>query len=181
MSTRFNTTYLGAQGVKRALPLTLLALVLSCGAARSAQQQQSQLRITGPDGETLVLSAHDLKNMPRTSVKVVNPHSKKTEVYGGVALAELLRRVGMPQGENLRGPAMAWYVVAEASDGYRVVFSAAELNSSIGNSGVIVADSLNGAPIGADEGPLKIVAPHDKRAARWVRMLHSLSIMKAPK
>jgi hypothetical protein len=75
---------------------------------------------------------------------------------------------------------MAWYIVAEGSDGYRVVFSAAELNSSFESSYVIVADSLNNAPLGADEGPFKIVAPHDRRPARWVRMLNAWSVRKAP-
>jgi hypothetical protein len=166
---------------RKTLLLAFLALILPYGAARSAQQAASQLKVTGPDGKTLVVSAHDLKTMPRTTVRVVNSHSKKTEVYEGVALAELLRRVGMPQGENLRGPAMAWYVVAEGSDGYRAVFAAAEINSSIQDSGVIVADSLSGAPLGAREGPFKMVAPHDKRPARWIRMLDSISVGKAAK
>jgi hypothetical protein len=37
----------------------------------------------------------------------------------------------VPQGEALRGPAMTTYVLAEAADGYRVVFSLAELDSGI--------------------------------------------------
>jgi hypothetical protein len=44
---------------------------------------------------------------------------------------------------------------------------------------VIVADTLNGAPLGPNQGPFKIVAPHDKRPARSVRMLKSLTVMKA--
>ncbi len=173
MSTRFYT-------YKRALLLAVVTLTVVYSAARSAQQKQPRLRITGPEGKTLVLSADELKTMPRTTVKVLNPHNKNMEIYDGVALAELLRLVGMPQGENLRGRAMTWYVVAEGSDGYRVVFSAAELNSSIADSGVIVADRLNGAPLGVDEGPFKIVAPHDKRPARWVRTLKALWVGKAP-
>jgi hypothetical protein len=48
---------------------------------------------------------------------------KSRSAYEGVLLEELLRRAGAPQGEKLRGPAMATYVVAEADDGYRVVHS----------------------------------------------------------
>jgi DMSO/TMAO reductase YedYZ molybdopterin-dependent catalytic subunit len=139
------------------------------------------LRITGRVATPLELSLADLKNMTRTTLTVVNLHSKKTEVYQGVPLEELFRRAGVPQGEKLRGPLMATYVLAEASDGYRVVFSLAELDSGFRDSGVIVADTLDGAPLGSGEGPLKLVAPHDKRPARWIRMLRSITILQAAK
>jgi hypothetical protein len=49
----------------------------------------------------------DLKKMPRRSISLVNPHDKKKESYEGVLLEELLHRAGVPQGEQLRGRAMA--------------------------------------------------------------------------
>jgi hypothetical protein len=104
MSTRFNTT-------RTTLLLAGFALMLPCGAAQCAQQTQAQVKITGADGQMLVLSAHELKTIPRATVRVANSHNKKTEVYEGVAPAELLRRAGILQGESLRGQAMAWYVV----------------------------------------------------------------------
>jgi hypothetical protein len=83
----------------------------------------------------------------------------------------------VPNGEHLRGAAMATYVVAEASDNYRVVFSLAELDSVILENDIIVADTLDGAPLPEKEGPFKIVAPHEKRPARWIRMLKSISVV----
>ena len=76
------------------------------------------------------VSIAELKKMPRKTLKVLNPHEKKTEVYEGVLLQVLLRRAGVPQGDGLRGATMAIYVLAEAADGYRVVFSLAELDSN---------------------------------------------------
>jgi len=38
--------------------------------------------------------------------------------------------------------------VAEGADGYRVVFSLAELDSGIADSEVLVADTMDGAPLG---------------------------------
>jgi hypothetical protein len=64
-----------------------------------------------------------------------------------VLLEEILNRAGVPQGEQLRGRAMATYVIAEAEDGYRVVFSLAELDSGTLESEVIVADTMDGAPL----------------------------------
>jgi hypothetical protein len=96
-----------------------------------------------------------------------------------VALEEILRKAGVPQGEALRGPAMATYILAEAADGYRVVFSLAELDAGIADSEVIVADTIDGAPLGDKLGPFRLVAPHEKRPARWVRMLRSITVVHA--
>jgi DMSO/TMAO reductase YedYZ molybdopterin-dependent catalytic subunit len=140
----------------------------------------AELRISGAVSTPLVLTLADLKKMPRKKLTVVNPHDKKTEAYEGVLLEEVLRKAGVPQGEGLRGPSMATYVLAEAADGYRVVFSLAELDSGIVDSEVIVADTMDGAPLGEKQGPFQIVAPHEKRPARWVRMLKSITVVRAP-
>jgi DMSO/TMAO reductase YedYZ molybdopterin-dependent catalytic subunit len=81
----------------------------------------------------------------------------------------------------MRGPAMATYLLAEASDGYRVVFSLAELDADFTDAQVLVADTLDGAPLGANVGPLRLVVPQDKRPARWVRMLKSLTVVQLGK
>ena len=137
----------------------------------------AELRISGAVSTLLVLTVADLKKMPRKSVSVVNPHDKKKETYEGVLLEEILRSAGVPQDEQLRGRAMATYVIAEAEDGYRVVFSLAELDSGILESEVMVADTMDGAPLVAQQGPFRLVAPHEKRPARWVRMLKSITVV----
>lgn len=168
----------------RAALLVLLwaGIVLSFASLTTAQtsppsKAPAQLKITGAVATPLTLSISDLKALPRTTLHVTNPHEKKDEVYEGVLLEELLHRVGVPHGEQLRGPLMASYVVAEAADGYRVAFSLAELDSGILESGVLVADTMDGAPIPPKFGPLRLVAPHDKRPARWVRMLQSITVV----
>lgn len=119
--------------------------------------------------------------MPRKTLKVMNPHEKKEESYEGVLLTELLKRAGVPLGAQLRGAAMASYVQADAADGYRVIFSLAELDEDFQDSGVIVADTMNGAPLDDKSGPFRLVAPRDKRPARWIRMLQSLTVVRIPK
>jgi hypothetical protein len=110
----------------------------------------------------------------------MNPHDKKKETYEGVFLEDLLRKAGVLQGEQLRGSSMTTYVIAEAEDGYRVVFSLAELDSEILESEIIVADTMDGIPLSSHQGPFRLVAPHEKRPARWVRMLKSITVMRAP-
>lgn len=151
------------------------------GTAQTTQPSQApaQLKIAGAVATPLTLSIADLKAMPRTTLHVTNPHEKKVEVYEGVLLEELLHRAGVPHGEQLRGPLMASYVIAEAEDGYRVAFSLAELDSGVLDSGVLVADLMDGAPIPPKLGPLRLIAPHDKRPARWVRMLKSITVVSS--
>jgi DMSO/TMAO reductase YedYZ molybdopterin-dependent catalytic subunit len=140
----------------------------------------AQLKVGGAVATPLSLTAADLKSMPRKHIRVMNPHTNKTEAYEGVLLEEILRKAGAPHGEQLRGPLMATYVVAEAGDGYRVIFSLAELDPDFLDSEILVADTMDGAAIGADQGPLRLIAPHDKRPARWVRMLKSITVVHAP-
>jgi len=65
---------------------------------------------------------------------------KKSEVYEGVLLEELLQKAAAPHGEQLRGKLMATYVTAESEDGHRVVLALAELDSGFLDSEVLVAE-----------------------------------------
>ena len=137
------------------------------------------LKIGGDVSTPLALTVDDLKKMPRKTLSVLNPHEKKTEVYEGVLVEDLLKKAGLPQGEKLRGTALATYLIFEAEDGYRVVFSIAELDSGIIDAEVIVADTMDGAALPPKIGPLRLVAPKEKRPARWVRMLKSITVVPA--
>jgi len=168
------------RAAKSFLPFVLVALFLCIAASNGLAQPPApaaELRIAGAVATPLTLTADDLKKMPRVSLSVVNPHNQKKETYEGVRVEDLLRKAGVPLGEQMRGPAMATYVVAEAEDGYRVVFSLAELDAGIVDSEIIVADAMDGAPLGEKIGPFRIVAPHEKRPARWIRMLKSLTVV----
>ena len=140
----------------------------------------SELKVGGAVTTPLTVTLEDLKKMPRKTLRIENPHAKKMEVYEGVPLEALLQKAGVPQGVQLRGAAMATYVLVEAADNYRVVFSLAELDSGFLDSEVLLADMMDGAPLAAGEGPFKLVAPHEKRPARWVKMVRSLTVVRAP-
>ena len=156
---------------------TFLYVFSSClSAIAQTSPTVAQLKIEGAVSTPLTLTVADLKKMPRTTLHVENPHDKNSEAYEGVLLEELLRRAGAPHGEQIRGPVMTTYIVAEATDGYRVLFALAELDGDFMNSEVLVADTLDGAPIDAKRGPFRLIAPHDKRPARWVRMLKSITV-----
>jgi hypothetical protein len=74
-------------------------------------------------------------------------------------------------GETLRGKALACYVLAEAQDGYQVVFSLAELDPAIIDNEILLADTANGKALSGEQGRFRLVAAKDKRGPRSVRML----------
>jgi DMSO/TMAO reductase YedYZ molybdopterin-dependent catalytic subunit len=146
--------------------------------AAASKPDDVRLEVNGDIDKPMSLSLADLRGLPRQTLTVMNEHEKKEETYQGVPLAEILKRAGVPQGSALRGPALAIYVRAQGADGYAAVFALAELDSSVQDSGVLVADTLDGQPIPDKLGPLRLVAPHDKRPARWVRMLRTVTVGK---
>jgi len=118
--------------------------------------------------------------MPRTTVSVKEPDGTEL-TYEGVAVHEILKRAGTPLGKDLRGKALASYVVAKARDGYQVLFALAELDPELSAARVIVSDQRDGHPLTANQGPLRIVCATDKKPARSVRMLEALEIVRLQK
>jgi DMSO/TMAO reductase YedYZ molybdopterin-dependent catalytic subunit len=158
------------------IPLILVATTATAG-QQPAAVQQATLAVKPVSGQTLTLGAQDFTKLPRVKV-TAKDHEGKNHEYAGVKLRDILTQAGVATGNDLRGKEMTDYVVAEASDGYRVVFSLAELDPDLGNTLVIVAQSVDGQPLGAKEGPLRLVVPGDKRQARWVRMVTGISVMR---
>ena len=90
----------------------------------------------------------------------------------------------LPHGDrtfSLQFDFVAHELVASASDGYQVVFSLAELDPGFTSNDIIVADTLDGKALFAYQGPLRIIAPKDSRAARSVRMLQRLDVVRLKK
>ena len=72
------------------------------------------------------------------------------------------------------------YVEVTGRDGYKAVFALAELDPAFQDNQVLVAISSDGKPLDEKLGPVRIVAPQDKRPARSVRMVTSIAIRRAP-
>jgi DMSO/TMAO reductase YedYZ molybdopterin-dependent catalytic subunit len=162
--------------------LAISSISLAQEPARTkASTGPTEIKIGGAVATPFTLSLENMKKMPRKTVRVENAHAKKTEVYEGVPLDALLQKAGVAQGEQLRGKGMTGYVLVEAADDYHVLFSMAELDSSFQDSEVLLADTMDGAPLTPDQGPLKLVAPHDKRPARWVKMVAGITIGRVEK
>lgn len=157
-----------------------LAFVACASVTITAQQPEPALTVAGDVGTPLALTATDLEVMTRTKVEVKDEDGR-TVTYEGVLVGEILKRAGATLGGDLRGNAMTTYVLASASDGYQVMFSLAELDPAFSNSRIIVADSIDGKPLFAYQGPFRIVSPGDTRPARSIRMLQRLDVVRLKK
>lgn len=72
----------------------------------------THLRIAGLQGQAIELNPEELRALPHTEVSVFNAHSKTNEKYSGVLLSDLLAKVGVPHGEEVRGKFFLLGVVA---------------------------------------------------------------------
>jgi hypothetical protein len=90
-----------------------------------------------------------------------------------------LRLAGVPFGEGLRGKNLALYLIVEAADGYQAIFALPELDPAFTDRIILLADHKDGNSLSISEGPLRIVAPDEKRHARWVRQVIALTIRRA--
>jgi hypothetical protein len=171
----------------RTLPSYILAAcVLAVSLAIAAQEPDHhpgpampsvQLKVVGLDRRSISFTPEEFAALPHKDVTVLNQHSQVTEKYSGVPLAYLLSKVGMPMGDKIRGKLLLTGVIAEGTDAYRVLFALGEIDPATHVGDIIVADAVNEHKLDRD-GAFKIVSTEEKRPARWVRNLTSVTVVE---
>ena len=163
----------------------VLAAALACVAvpafAQSIAVGQSSvslaINVTGPSGQVARFEVAALAAMPQAKV-VLTAHGE-THAYEGPLLIDVLAKAGAPTGPAIRGPEMADVVLVTAQDGYRVALDLAEVDPGVRADRIILADRVDGHPIDAKDGPVRLVVEGDLRPARSVRMVRSISVVRA--
>jgi hypothetical protein len=133
------------------------------------------LQIINAEGQSTTVTAAQLANLPHVTVSLLD-HDKPA-TFSGVALASVLSAAGMQLGDALRGPRMTEILLVEAADDYKVAFALTEIDPAFATREIILADKRDEKLLDAKEGPLRIVAPGDKRPARWVRQVVTLRVI----
>jgi DMSO/TMAO reductase YedYZ molybdopterin-dependent catalytic subunit len=109
------------------------------------------------------------------SAREVNGQPQASTVLKGVRLLALLEQAGLAELDRFDWRKAV--VLAIARDGYRAVFSWAELSNTAAGAQVMVAYERDGAPLSAQEGPLAIAAPGDTRTGpRHVKWLQRIEV-----
>jgi hypothetical protein len=161
------------------LSVASLALWLVAAPSWSQTNSQAALVIRGDVNVPLSMTPDDLKALPRARVES-RGEGTVAHVYEGVLVGTVLMKAGVPLGQT-HGNMMQGYVMASASDGYQVLFAVAELDPSFTANQVLIADTVDGQPLPASEGPLRLIAPRDLRSTRWVRGLQQFEVFRVRK
>ena len=169
-------------------PLACLAFAASAQAVAAELPTSSGLVVGSDAGQTLTLSMADFAKLPRTALRVKEPHSETMATYEGVLLFELLQKAGVrfvdpstPETaeRKLPGSLRTSYVLIEAADGYQVVYSVAELHPDLGGRQLLLADSKNGQPLDAKAAPYQVIAAASELHGRWIRQVTRILVQPA--
>jgi len=115
----------------------ILGVALFCVSVTAlAQAPAPSITVTGSIAKPITLTAADLAQMPRATATTSNGGVETK--YEGVWMHEILQKAGLELGEALRGKALTTYVLAEAQDGYQVVFSIGELDPAMTDAQILV-------------------------------------------
>ena len=162
------------------LHLYLSALFTSCFLfflnTTSYSQDQAYVVVGGEVENPICLSKKDLAGMPQKEI-LTQDMSGKNQRYQGVLLADILSLAGVTLGSQLRAENLVKYVLIEALDGYQVIFSLPEIDPEFTDQTVLLAYIVDGEPLGTGTGPFRLIVPHEKRHARWIREVSSITVV----
>lgn len=116
-----------------------------------------------------------LKGLPDAAV-TLTAHGTTTHCTGP-KLSDVLSRLGLPQGEALRGKALRRGIIVHARDDYAVLFSLGELDAGLGGEPAVIATRCEGRTIDAHDGPYRLILPADERPARSVRQVDGIELV----
>ena len=142
-------------------------------------QAQTVLTIAGDVTRPITLQEVEVRNMPHIEV-TAKDHDGNEHRYAGVALVELLKQAGTTLGGELRGKNLRKFVLVKGVDNYEVLFALPELDPEFASQTILLADSVDGAPLVPGVGPYRVVVPDEKRPTRWVQNVKSIEVRLAP-
>jgi hypothetical protein len=150
-------------------------LFFHCFLAASVYAQT--LQVINVEGHSTVFTAEQIAKLPHVTVET-HDHDKPAQ-FEGVVMSSILTSAGIALGDTIRGPRLAEGVLVVAADGYKVLFALPELDPAFAAREIILADKRDGKSLDTKEGPFRIVAPGDKRPARWARQVIELRVISA--
>ena len=143
--------------------------------ASSVRAQSAAITVDGEVTHPLKLTAADFAKMKQVTV-AAKDRDGKTHHYSGVAVSEILQEAGVTMGPQLRGENMSKYLLVKSGDGYEVLFSLPELDTAFSSRVIILANQVDGAPLPGGKGPFRIVVPGEKKPARWIWEVTSMTV-----
>ena len=156
-----------------------IALVLALSGPRGSVVPKYVLTVSGDGMKAIHLSVSELEAMPQAKASVRESDGSES-VCAGAPVIEVLKRAGLVLNEH-PGKAMSAYVSVRSMDRYQVVFGLGELVPAISGRSIFLATRVNGKPLGANVGPVRLVVDGDKMQARSARMVTELKLVQLRK
>lgn len=176
-ATCFSLTHLTCEtSMTLATSIILSLAALTAEQAAKTADHPIVLTVQVKSRKPVTFTANELDRFDRTKVKVQAGRDEQT--YEGVCLATVLHAAGAPWGSK----SSLWldcYVVVEAADGYRVVFSVPEIDPGSAHKTVLLADRRNGKPLSKTEGPYQVIEEDARHRGRWVRQVTAIRLRVA--
>ncbi|SKB61065.1 Oxidoreductase molybdopterin binding domain-containing protein [Soonwooa buanensis] len=144
---------------------SIFLFLFLCSIIFVSAQNKFELKIKGEVKTPYSITLADLAKMPQATA-VLNDKDGKVHTYSGVQLSELLAKADAPAGKEIHGENLLKYLLVKSADNYEVVFSLAEIDSSLNDKKIILADKMDGKALDAKKGPLRLVVEGEKRPAR---------------
>jgi len=146
--------------------------------AAYSQTKAPAFTIEGEVTTPLTLTAEALARFKTTELRAKD-HDGTERTYKGVNLATLLDSAGVTLGAKLRGKNLRKYILIKAADAYEVIYSLPEVDPEFTNQTILLAYLVDGKPLAKGDGPFRIVAPADKKHARWIREVTTIKIVSS--
>jgi len=160
---------------KTKLIILLIISFSSAGLYAQTNTKQASAVIEGEVQTKLVLTPADVDKLPKTSITQKDRNGKE-HIYTGVKLGLILKNAGVTLADELKGENLTKYLLIEASDGYQVLFSLAEVDSAFTSRKIILANRKDGVLLLAGEGPFHIIIEGEKRKPRNARQVISIKV-----
>src|SRR6516165_7697768 len=116
------------------------SLILAQAPSPAAPADDGQVTISVNNQPSKIFGRAEIRRLPHTAA-VVKGMDGRSSKFSGVALYDLLAAAGMDLGGEQRPAALTTYLWVEGKDGYRVLFSGAEIHRYIGAGDVLLVDS----------------------------------------
>ncbi len=154
--------------------ILVLAAALLLGLVATAGAVAQDLKVTVAGRDSVVLSPAEVAALPRAKATITVKGA--SVVYEGALLHEVLLKAGVVSGERLMGRYLNQVVVIRASDGFTSMLSIAETDPVYRANPVVLADTVNGKPLDAREGPYRVVVDGDLRPSRAPRAVVAIEV-----
>ena len=165
---------------KRTTGLLAFALIWPLCRSQELSRKKGTIMIEALDGTKFTLTVDQIRRMPQQSVSIVNPHTKVTEKYEGVLLADVLAKANTPSGDKLRGDEMRDYVEVGDETATKPFSPWPSSTPHFRTARCWSRSAATASRWTKSWVPYESWCPQDKRPARSVRMVMTIAVRRAP-